>query len=263
MSNKPGHESYYSTQTSLSHSDGLSLVVGNPGTGVPSTYFGTTDVLLTDESPGLPTTSRLQQVTMGRPPAGFAVLSYDVPGLSFSSVNLLSQYASMIYVTSGTAPFPYLSLPGYLSTLLADVQAVSPTTFSISVASATSSGGTLTGMRTMVYYQGGPNGKGVTPLSFRATAGEHYTVCVENFKNQILSHWDDGLANPCRAFSGDPVQTARGHLQQLKGPQVPSWAARFQESIRPWSFEHGGPWARRVGRIDGRGLFPAASMLSL
>ena len=201
MSNKPGHESYYSTLTSLSHSDGLSLVVGNPGTGVPSTYFWTTDVLLTDESPGLPTTSRLfQQVTMGRPPAGFAVLSYDVPGLSFSSVNLLSQYASMIYVTSGTAPFPYLSLPGYLSTLLADVQAVSPTTFSISVASATSSGGTLTGMRTMVYYQGVQMAKGFTPLSFRATAGEHYTVCGENYKNQIFSHWDDGLANPCRAF---------------------------------------------------------------
>ena len=172
MSNKPGHESYYSTLTSLSHSDGLSLVVGNPGTGVPSTYFWTTDVLLTDESPGLPTTSRLfQQVTMGRPPAGFAVLSYDVPGLSFSSVNLLSQYASMIYVTSGTAPFPYLSLPGYLSTLLADVQAVSLTTFSISVASATSSGGTLTGMRTMVYYQGGPNGKGVHSALFQGHRG--------------------------------------------------------------------------------------------
>jgi len=200
MSNKLGHESYYSTLTSLAHSDGFSLVVGNPGTGVPSTYFGTTDVLLVYESPGLPTTSRLQKVTMGDPPVYFAVLSYDIPTLSVSSVQLLSQYASMIYITSGTAPAPYLSLPGYLSSLLSDVQAITPTTFTISVASVTSSGSKLTGMRTIVYYQGAQVAKGFTSLSFTATAGGHYTVCVENYQNLAFSHWDDGLTNPCRAF---------------------------------------------------------------
>ena len=41
MSNVPGYEWYYSTLNSYAKSIGMTLVVGNPGASVPSSYIGT------------------------------------------------------------------------------------------------------------------------------------------------------------------------------------------------------------------------------
>lgn len=204
MSNKYGYESYYSSLSSYAHSNGYSLVVGNPGTAVPSTYLGTVDLLMVYEHSGLPTESRLEYVTMGQSPADFAVVSYGVSSISESNVDQLTKYVSYVYVTSGTLPGPYVKLPSYFDTLVGYVQtgssAAAPTEHSITVKSVTSSGASVTGLRTLVYYKGTLVDKGFTTLSYTGPDGNPYKVCVENYRNLVFSHWDDGLTNPCRTF---------------------------------------------------------------
>jgi hypothetical protein len=59
MSNAVGGESYYSYLSLHAKAIGLSYIVGNPGTAVPSTYVGTVDVIVTYEASGLPTPATL------------------------------------------------------------------------------------------------------------------------------------------------------------------------------------------------------------
>ena len=207
MTNQPGHESYYSALTSYAHSEGLPLVVGNPGASLPAGYVGTVDVLLIFENGYIPTASTLQTSTMGDAPSDFAIVSYDVASLSSSAVSMISQYSSYIYVTNGVSPNPYSSLPSYFSTLVADLQ---PSSFSVTVNSVTPSGASLNGMYTLVYYNGTAIDDGFTPLSYTGTGGNQYTVCVDNYQNYVFSHWQDGLTSSCRTLglSSDLTLTA-------------------------------------------------------
>jgi hypothetical protein len=205
MSSKPGYESYYSALTAYAHARGLALVVGNPGTRVPSAYLGTVDVLLVFENPYLPSLSRLESIDMGQPRTDFALMSYDIPSLTMAAVSQMADFASYIYITSGTEPSPYTTISPYLDHLVRDVQSLPvlppvPPIYSITVQSVTSSGGSLPGMRTIVNYYGSELTAGFTSMSYSGPGGNPYQVCVENYGNYVFSHWDDGLTNPCRTF---------------------------------------------------------------
>jgi hypothetical protein len=208
MSNKAGYQSYYSSITSYAHSEGFTLVVGNPGTDVPSSYLGTVDLLLIFENPYLPTTSRLQSITLGQGPSDFALMSYDVSPLATSDVSLMATYASYIYITNGQAPNPYANIPSYMSTLLSDVQSLNtpaqaapPSTYTFTVKSVNSAGAAVTGMRVVIENEHRTVLENAfTQVSYVGTAGQSYVVCVENYGNLVFAHWDDGLTTSCRSF---------------------------------------------------------------
>jgi hypothetical protein len=203
MSNRPGHESYYSTITAYADSLGLSFVVGNPGDPVPASYIGTVDVVVVYESPGLPTIAHLASDTLGLSKTNFAMISYDVPSLSPSYIDSAAGYVKYIYMTSGQWPSPYSSLPSYLDILVADVGAASSgQTANINVKSITLSGSGLTGMRTLVKSSTGTLlASGFTPMVFQGQVGTAYTVCVENYQSYIFAHWDDLSTNACRTVT--------------------------------------------------------------
>jgi Spherulation-specific family 4 len=205
MSNKPGYESYYASATKFAHSLGLSLVIGNPGTSVPSSYIGTVNSLVVYENPGLPTASRLEQVTMGDGPSNFGVISYSVSSVSESSVQFLTNYASYIFVTSGTLPDPYATLPSYFHTLVGYLDAILPNAptsqdYTITVLSVNYHGSPIAGMHVTISYDGKVVDEGFTPLKYSGPPGNPYKVCVSNYESTVFSHWDDGLTSSCRVF---------------------------------------------------------------
>ena len=118
MSNVNGFQSYYSAATSYAHSLGLSTVVGNPGTDVPSSFVGTVNVLVVFENAYLPTVSRLQMITMGQTRDDFAVICYDISDPSQAMVDTITHYARYVYLTSGSMPAPYSTMPTYFTTLV-------------------------------------------------------------------------------------------------------------------------------------------------
>lgn len=207
MTNNPSYESYYTTLTDYAHSDDFYPVVGNAGTGVSSGFIGTVDVIVVYEDSNLPSPSLLQGLTMGDSPSNFAVLSYGVPGLPLSTPNLLATYASYIYVTTGSLPSPYSTLPWYFDNEVADMQLVPVPDYSFVVQSVTSSGAPLDGMWTVGYYNGSEIGAGFTPVTYTQPAGNPYTICAYNFGIYTFSHWEDGLTTPCRTFQLDQDRT--------------------------------------------------------
>ena len=118
MSNVNGLQSYYSTVTAYARSLGMYMVVGNPGTDVPSSFLGIVNVLVVFENPYLPSVSRLQMITMGQTRDDFAVMCYDVSQPSQSTVDTITHYARYVYLTSGSVPAPYSTMPTYFSTLV-------------------------------------------------------------------------------------------------------------------------------------------------
>src|SRR6185312_6140944 len=42
---------------------------------------------------------------------------------------------------------------------------------------------------------------GDTPVTFSATAGQHYIIYANSFKKVVFNHWDDGTTNPARSIT--------------------------------------------------------------
>ena len=195
-------ESYYTALTAYAHSEGFPLVVGNPGDLGPSRpHFGTTDVILAFENPALPTMSTLATTTAGQPKSEFAVVSYAIPSLSMSSVSMMANYASYIYVTNGINPDPYTALPSYFSTLVSDVKTFLSTTTPLTVQAADVNGKAVTGLWTTVSLNGNVVDEGYTPLSFLGTTGDKYAVSVPSFQSYNFKHWQDGSTTPTKTVT--------------------------------------------------------------
>ena len=205
MTNVPGHESYYSSITSYTHSLGLWLVVGNAGLSVPSSYMGTVDKTIIYENTAIPSLSTLNQATKGHPSSGFAVVSYGVSSFSSSSVALLANYASLVYVTQLGLPLPYSAVPSYYSTLVADLNAITST---MTTRSETIGGGSLAGMMTSVKAPDGTTIKsGFTSLSFVGVPGVAYTVTADDYAQYLFAHWEDGVTSPSKTVTMSSVYT--------------------------------------------------------
>ena len=201
MSNKLGQESYYSTLTSYAHSDGLATVMGNPGCSVPSTYLGTVDVILTYENAGIPSVSTLYNYTAAGTRSDYATVSYGVSSLSTANVYLLANYVSDIYLTSGSMPAPYSSLPPYLSTLVADANSFVAGTSPLSLWSVDTTGAPISGAWTTVSSGGNVVYEGMSPLTFMGTTGSTYTVTVANHDSQTFKKWQDGTTSPTETIT--------------------------------------------------------------
>jgi hypothetical protein len=201
MSNKAGYESYYSSLTAYAHSIGLPLVVGNPGTHVPSAYFGTVDELLVYENPGMPSMSTLSSYTAGGTKSEFALTSYSIASLTTPEVSLLGNYAASFYITSGVWPSPYSTLPSYFPTLVSDVKSFLATTTPLVVQTVDTTGKAVDGLFATVSSGGNVVAEGFTPFTFLGTTGGQYTVTISNYESQIFSHWQDGSTNPSQSVT--------------------------------------------------------------
>jgi hypothetical protein len=201
MSNVPGHESYYSTLTKYADSIGMTLVIGNPGADVPSSYVGTVNAIIIYENSGLPSLSFLAGWHTGYAKSNFGSISYGVGSITASYIASASNDVGYIYVTDGTMPNPYANLPGYLSSLLGDLAATRPAS-SVTASAIDQNGNALNGYYTVLYQSGSQVGTGFTPATFQTTTGQSYAVRVSNFGSCFFASWQDtGSTNVLRTFT--------------------------------------------------------------
>jgi hypothetical protein len=199
MSNAVGGESYYSYLSLHAKAIGLSYIVGNPGTAVPSTYVGTVDVIVTYEASGLPTPATLatsDASSLRRDQ--MAVIAYGVSSLDGSSMDILSSYVGYVYVTDGVLPNPYGALPAYFAGLMASLGNVAPGRISILVRSVALDGSPIADLMTQVSANGSVVASGYSPAVFSVAPGNDYKILVGDSGTQVFDHWEDGSTDPIR-----------------------------------------------------------------
>ncbi len=234
MSNVPGYEWYYSTLTNYVHSSGMSLSVGNPGTGVPSSFVGTVDLLVIYENAGLPSISLLASRTDGYSSQNFAMIPYDVGYASQSYISSASNYLSYMYITDGQYPDQYSALPSYFSSLMSDLATGGSGGFgsgsgsvALTIQSVGMDGTQFNGMWTVI---SSPDGTvlatGYTPFTYSAIPGTQYVVSVSNYQNTVFSNWGDGTTSNTIDVSPTQATTLTayyntGSSQSTSQSQVP------------------------------------------
>jgi hypothetical protein len=122
MENVPGYEWYYQDVASYAASDGVSYILGNPGTSVASSYVGILTYVGIYENSGVPSISLLGGYTMGDPASGFSFIAYYAGLPSQSYFDSVAQYVSWVYVTDNDNS--WTSLPSYMSQEMAELAAV-------------------------------------------------------------------------------------------------------------------------------------------
>ena len=199
MSYKGGDESYYSDLTQYARSRGLALVVGNPGTETLPSYVGTVDAIIIHEAPGLPSISYLGGWHTNYDKQNWGILPLAVNNLNKSYVVSASKYLGYIYITNGTNPEPWSTLPPYFGDLTA---ALDPASSSLTVKTQDTSGATLTGYWAQLYQNGNTVASGFTPITFTLGNGQTYTVEADGFGSCAFSHWlDTGSTSSQRSLS--------------------------------------------------------------
>jgi hypothetical protein len=132
MAYSTGYESYYqSIENYAKVTDGMNIVIGNPGTDTIASYVGNggVDNIGFYENSGTPTIAYLSSTFHTTyPKTEWSFLSYGVPSLNDSFITQASQYVSYLYVTSGTFPDPWGTIPSYLNRIAADLANVNPST---------------------------------------------------------------------------------------------------------------------------------------
>src|SRR4029077_20754038 len=142
---------YYSTLTQYADSIGMSLVIGNPGADVPSSYIGTVNAMIIYENSGLPSLAFLAGWHTSYSKSNFGIVAYGVGSISPSYIASASNDVGYIYVTDGIMPNPYANLPSYLSSLLGDLASTSfAPASSVTVSAVDQAGNALNGYYTVL-----------------------------------------------------------------------------------------------------------------
>ncbi|HKW05109.1 MAG TPA: spherulation-specific family 4 protein [Nitrososphaerales archaeon] len=203
MSNVNGYQSYYSSLTDYVDSDGMWLTIGNPGTGISSSFFNTVDILCIYENAYAPSISVIASRTGGYSRSVFTMMPYEVSSISSSYVSQASSYLGYMYITNGVYPSQYTSLPWYFTTLLSYLGGSSgggsTTTTSgngntaLTIKAVAVNGPVLSGLWTVVASTSGSVlAKGFTSLTYYAISGDRYEVSVSDYGDYHFSHWSNG-----------------------------------------------------------------------
>lgn len=205
MSNVNGYQSYYSSLTAYVDSDGMWLTIGNPGTGISSSFFNTVDILCIYENAYAPSISAIASRTGGYSRSEFTMMPYEVSSISSSYVSQASSYLGYMYITNGVYPSQYTSLPWYFTTLLSYLGGGSggggstTTTTSgngnsaLTIKAVAVNGPVLSGLWTVVASTSGSVlAKGFTSLTYYAISGDRYEVSVSDYGDYQFSHWSNG-----------------------------------------------------------------------
>src|SRR5436309_10470447 len=144
MSYYGGDENYYSSLTNHAKSDGLALVIGNPGTETRPSYVGTVDTIILYEDSGAPAISYLGGWHANYDKANWGILPHGVNSLSKSYLASASKYVGYIYMSNGTMPNPWNSLPPYFGDMVAALDPAPSTTTTTSSTTTTTTTTTTT-----------------------------------------------------------------------------------------------------------------------
>ena len=115
QSNQAGDEQFYRDVSSYAKAKGFALTVGNPGTGVPDSYLGSVDIMLSYESAGAPPLATLSQYAAHR--SEFAIIPYAAKFDAGYAKAALDSVA-YVYLTSDDLPNPWDTLPSFFGELL-------------------------------------------------------------------------------------------------------------------------------------------------
>src|SRR5579885_98509 len=241
MSNVAGQEGYYKNLSEYAKSQGLAMTVGNPGADTAASYIGTMDNIIIYENWGLPTSTYLAGWHTSYSKDNFAIIPYGVSSLDSSYVAAAAAYVKYIYITDDSLPNPWDSVPSYFGALVSAVNAADGNmnvntntnpnpnststpapvtqqapeqsgTSSITVNSVDQNSAAINGYYTVLSQNGGVLQTGFTPVTFQPSAGQQYTIEVQDYGNYHFDHWaDNGSTNRDRsvtAGSGGTTLTA-------------------------------------------------------
>lgn len=119
QSNQAGDEQFYRDASAYTKAQGMTLTVGNPGTGVAASYLDTVDVMTIYESAGVPSLASLNKYAAAR--GHYAIIPYAA---TFDAAFVKSARASVgyVYLTNDDLPNPWDSLPTTFDALLAALE---------------------------------------------------------------------------------------------------------------------------------------------
>ena len=121
MSNMPGKENYYASLSFYAKSQGFHFTVGNPGINTLSSYVGTVDNLIIYEDAGLPSFLSFGGWHTIFNKSTFSFIAYDVNDINNSIIKRLSHKVSYLFITNGTLPNPFTSLPPYFDQMIEEL----------------------------------------------------------------------------------------------------------------------------------------------
>src|SRR5438309_3606983 len=119
MSYVAGNETYYQNLTNYAKSHGFTFTMGNPGTDTLPSYIGTVDNIIIHENSTLPSIQSLGGWHTNYTKSNFSIVSYGRNNLDQLFVNTATNYVGYIYLTDGTLPNPFGSLPSYFGNFVA------------------------------------------------------------------------------------------------------------------------------------------------
>lgn len=120
MTNKYGYEQHYRDITAYAKSVGMKMVMGNPGTDVPSTYVGTVDVINITEGSGYMSLSYLQGWHLSYDRRNFSYTRYGITWLDTAFESASAANVGLLYIHSGTdSNGRWFSLPPYFDSEVA------------------------------------------------------------------------------------------------------------------------------------------------
>jgi hypothetical protein len=115
QSNQVGDEAFYRDVSQYAKSLGYALTVGNPGSGVPSSFLDTVDVMLAYESAGTPALATPTKYAAQR--AHFGIIPYGA-ALEPAYAKAASSSVAYVYITEDTLPNPWDTLAASFEPLL-------------------------------------------------------------------------------------------------------------------------------------------------
>lgn len=197
MSNAVGNENYYKSLNDHAKSIGLSITIGNSGNDTSPSYIGTVDNIIIYDNQGLPNLNFLGNWHTNYDKSIFSTISYGIETNDQTFVKKASNYVGYIYMSNGTLPNPWGSVPNYFENLVSSIE----DDVAVYVNSVANSNATLTGFWTEIYSSNILVKTGFTPDLYWLVPDLQYSICVGDYQNYLFHHWDDGSIQRCRVIT--------------------------------------------------------------
>jgi len=204
MSYVAGNETYYKNLDTIAKSLGITLTIGNAGVDTVPSYVETVDNIVTYDNATLPTIQYLDGWHKNFTKNNFSIIAFGVNSLDKSFVTHASSFVEYMYITNGSLPNPFDSVPSYFGDLASALDNSSNTSAidTLTIKPVDMLANQIRGMWTELHDNNGTTiSSGFAPKSYTVTSGKQYTVFVSGWNNTKFDHWDDASTNPYRAIT--------------------------------------------------------------
>ncbi|TBR11043.1 MAG: hypothetical protein EPO62_02475 [Candidatus Nitrosotenuis sp.] len=200
MSNVVGNEGYYWNLSNYAKSVGFTLTVGNAGADIPPSYVGKVDNILIYDNSNIPSLNYLGGWHIAYDKSNFSSVSYGVGALDQAYVKNAANYVGYIYISNGSLPNPWDTLPPYFDGLVSSVGDAS----SVSIRSSDLASAPISGLWNEIYSNNVLVRNGLTPTQHWLVSDLPYLVCAADYQNYVFDHWENMYDNRCATIT--PVQ---------------------------------------------------------